>query len=84
MNAAKGMFLFYCQMVMKLIYLAVSDAVRTSLGPKGMDKMVSSCVSEYGQQLMDRSKQVPEKSSSPTTELPFSSTWLSYIPLLGW
>lgn len=44
MNAAKGKFLLIHVVVyvLSLSSVAVSDAVRTSLGPKGMDKMVCS------------------------------------------
>ncbi|PQQ15558.1 T-complex protein 1 subunit delta [Prunus yedoensis var. nudiflora] len=39
---------------------AVADAVRTSLGPKGMDKMISTATA---------------RSSSPTTAPPSSTRW---------
>ena len=45
MVAAKGMGCsnesrFLCLYIFFLLSLAISDAVRTSLGPRGMDKMV--------------------------------------------
>jgi hypothetical protein len=44
-------------------YLAISDAVRTSLGPRGMDKMVcsSQVILQQGPFIFHRSKQPREK-----------------------
>ena len=43
MVAAKGiatLLLIACKQFMRISFVAVADAVRSSLGPKGMDKMV--------------------------------------------
>ena len=46
--AARGKYHGTCQSKssnQSLAYVAVADVVRTSLGPRGMDKMVSECES---------------------------------------
>lgn len=77
---------------------SVSDAVRTSLGPKGMDKMVSRAGEKEASKVLARlradplplllfcyrSKLLRERSSSPTMVPLFSSTWPSFTLPLEW